>query len=155
MSDATNATPGSAPAPATPAAPAENTLWEGAPSGWQLFWWWVSCILVVTIPIAIWKYLVLRNTKIRLTTQRLITERGVFNRTIEHMELYRVKDWTIEEPFLMRLLDRGTVVLDTDDATSPVIRLEWITGARQFCDLMRPAVEAMRQLKRVRQVELA
>jgi uncharacterized membrane protein YdbT with pleckstrin-like domain len=137
-----------------PASPKEEVqLWKGTPSNWQNFWWWVSCLLVIPIPIAIWKWFVLRNTEITLTNQRLKIRTGVFNKKTEEIELYRVKDWTIEEPFLQRFLNKGSISMETSDRTAPTVRLAWLDGARALGDILRNAVEAIRDRKRVREVD--
>jgi uncharacterized membrane protein YdbT with pleckstrin-like domain len=131
----------------------ERTIWQGTPSNWQNFWWWLSCLLVIPIPFAIWKWLQLRNTEIMLTSQRLRIRTGVFNKQTEDIELYRVKDWTVEEPFLQRMLAKGTVRMETSDRTAPNVALQWIDAPRAFADLLRSAVESIRDRKRVREVD--
>jgi uncharacterized membrane protein YdbT with pleckstrin-like domain len=131
----------------------EKILWQGTPSNWQNFWWWLSCLLVIPIPIAIWKWLALRTTEITLTSQRLRIRTGVLNKQTEDVELYRVKDWTIEEPFLQRMLAKGTVRMETSDRTAPSVVLPWIDGPRTFADHLRSAVEVIRDRKRVREVD--
>ncbi|MGI8605046.1 MAG: PH domain-containing protein [Verrucomicrobiales bacterium] len=139
------------PPPASPGE--EQVLWRGSPSQWQNFWWWLSCLLIIPIPIAIWKWLILINTDIALTNQRLKIRRGVFNKETEEVELYRVKDWTIEEPFLQRMLGKGSVRMETSDRTAPTLTLPWLDDPRRFGDLLRTAVELIRDRKRVREVD--
>ncbi len=33
----------------------ERIEWSGHPSQWQNFWWYLSCLMVLPIPYAIWK----------------------------------------------------------------------------------------------------
>ena len=83
--------------PATPqpsaatGASSETILWEGAPSSWQNFWWWIS---IIGIPVAIWKHVLLKTTRITLTNQRLKVRSGLLNRKMEEIDLYRVKFWS-------------------------------------------------------------
>jgi uncharacterized membrane protein YdbT with pleckstrin-like domain len=128
-------------------------LWQGAPSQWQNFWWWVSCLLVVPIPIAIWKAIVLKNTEITLTNQRLKIRTGVFSKEIEEVELYRVKDWALKEPFIQRILGRGTIQMETSDRTAPQVSLAWVEQASALGDKLRQAVEIARDRKRVREID--
>jgi len=81
---------------------AEQQVWSGTPSQWQNLWAWVSCILVVTIPWALWRALVTKNTRYVLTDQRLKTTVGVFNRITDDLELYRVKDTHFQQTFWQR-----------------------------------------------------
>jgi len=130
---------------------AEKVLWEGTPSSWQNFWWWVS---IIGIPVAIWNHLVLKSTLITLTTQRLKITSGVFNKQREEIELYRVRDWTFHEPFFQRMLGFGTVSIVSSDRTAPEVTYKWIEGARALTEQLRAAVEAVRDRKRVRSLEV-
>lgn len=131
--------------------PPEGILWEGSPSSWQNFWWWFS---IVGIPVAIWKHIVLKTTRITLTSQRLKIRSGFFNRVTEEIELYRVKDWTTSEPLFQRVLGFGSVTVVTSDRTTPEITYRWIKDTRGFTEKLRDAVEAVRDRKRVRTLEV-
>src|SRR5262245_39983518 len=80
----------------------ETTLWSGTPSQWVNFWWFVLCVLVVPIPWAIWKYMLVKTAKYTLTTQRLRFERGILTKTLDEVELYRVKDTQLHQSLLDR-----------------------------------------------------
>lgn len=134
-----------------PTLPNEEVLWEGTPSSWQNFWWWIS---IIGIPVAIVKHIVLKFTKIQLTSQRLIITSGVFNKEREEIELYRVKDWTFREPFLQRLLGFGEVSIVSTDRTSPQVTYGWLKDAKGLSEKLRSAVEITRDRKRVRAFEV-
>lgn len=129
----------------------EVTLWEGSPSSWQNFWWWVS---IIGIPVAIWKHIVLKNTRIQLTNQRLKIYTGVFNKHKEEIELYRVKDWTFSQPFFQRLLGFGEVNIVSSDRTAPNVTFRWLKNAADLTEKLRGSVEAVRDRKRVRALEV-
>ena len=133
---------------------AEAILWEGTPSQWQNFWWYLSCLLVVTIPVAIWKGLAVKNFRITLTRQRLRIRTGIFSKHNEDIELYRIKDWTLNEPFMQRMFKAGSVEVISSDRTAPELQLDWIQGATDFVEQLRQAVEAVRDKKRVREVDM-
>ena len=94
-----------------------------------------------------------RNTIYTLTDQRLKTTRGVFTRTTEDLELYRVRDSRFEQDLAERLLGLGQVVLFTTDETSPEIRLAFIRDAEAVREKIRALVEARRDAKRVRYLD--
>ena len=133
------------------ASPPETVLWEGAPSSWQNFWWWVS---LIGIPVAIWKHIVLKNTRITLTSQRLKIRSGVLNKQTEEIELYRVKDWTFQQPMLQRMLGYGAVMVVSSDRTAPEVTYSWLKDAEGFAEKLRAAVESVRDRKRVRALEV-
>jgi uncharacterized membrane protein YdbT with pleckstrin-like domain len=131
----------------------ERVEWSGHPSQWRNFWWFAACVLLVPIPWAFWQWLQTRNTTYTLTDQRLKTTRGVFTRTTEDLELYRVRDSRFEQDFAERLLGLGQVVLFTTDETSPEIRLTFIKDAEALREKIRTLVEARRDAKRVRYLD--
>jgi hypothetical protein len=129
----------------------EIILWEGAPSSWQNFWWWLS---IVGIPVAIWKHLLLKSTHITLTNQRLKISSGLLNKKMEEIELYRVKDWTHSQPLMQRMLGFGSVTVVSSDRTAPEVTYNWLKDAKEFAEKLRSAVEAVRDRKRVRAIEM-
>ena len=131
----------------------ERIEWSGHPSQWQNLWWFVACVLLVPIPWAVWRWLQVRNTTYTLTDQRLKTTRGVFTRTTEDLELYRVRDNRFEQSFAERLCGLGQVVLFTTDETSPEVRLTFIKDAEAVREKIRTLVEARRDAKRVRYLD--
>ena len=132
----------------------ETVLWQGTPSQWQNFGWWLSCLLVIPLPWAIWKAIVIKNYQITLTRQRLRIRTGVLSKHNEDIELYRVKDWTLGEPFWQRMFGSGEVEVISSDRTAPELQLSWIKGAPAFVEELREAVEAVRDKKRVREVDM-
>lgn len=134
--------------------PDETILWEGSPSQWQHFWWYVACLLILPIPIAIWKSMNTASHRITLTRQRLRIRTGVFSKQNEDVELYRVKDWSLEEPLNQRIFGKGKISLFSSDRSSPELHLQWISKPASFIEALRGAVEAVRDSKRVRELDM-
>jgi uncharacterized membrane protein YdbT with pleckstrin-like domain len=132
----------------------EQPVWCGTPSQWQNLWVWVSCILIVTIPWALWRALVTRNTRYDLTSQRLKTTVGVFNRVTDDLELYRVKDTHFQQTFWQRMVGIGDVVLSTSDTTTPTVVVADIRDAEGLRERIRGLVERRRDAKRVRELDV-
>ena len=118
----------------------EHEVWRGAPSQWQNLGWWAACVLVLPIPFALWRWLVVRNMRYVLTDQRLKSSRGVFNRTTDDLELYRIKDTRFEQSIWQRMVGIGDIELSTSDATSPLVRLANIRKAERPEDCFRSNV---------------
>ena len=142
------------PFPPEPVMNEETIQWRGHPSQWRNFWWFLSCLLVLPIPYAIWKWLETRNTVYTLTDQRLQFTRGVLSKATEDLELYRVRDTKFHQGFIERLLDLGDIVLYTTDASTPVIALSFIQDADGVREIIRRLVEARRDAKRVRSLDI-
>ncbi len=141
--------------PTTQAAPeTEQPVWNGTPSQWQNLGWWLACLLIAPIPLALWHWLVVRNTRYELTDQRLKITRGVFNRTVEDIELYRVKDTRLAQSVWQRMVGIGDVELGTSDHSSPTVKLASLPDAEVVRDQLRGLVERRRDAKRVRELDV-
>ena len=131
----------------------ERVEWTGTPSQMQNLGWFLSCLLLIPIPWAIWRWLVVRNTVFTLTTERLKVRRGVFNRITEDLELYRVRDTKFEQTFWERLFGVGEVILYTTDASTPEVHIPWLKDAELLREAVRKLSEERRDAKRVRTLE--
>jgi uncharacterized membrane protein YdbT with pleckstrin-like domain len=133
---------------------AEQTIWKGSPSAATDFWLNLSCLLVLPIPWALWKWVVRRSHVMEITTERLRITQGIFSKRTDELELYRVRDTTFLQPFILRMCGSGSLQLNTDDATTPVVLLPGIPSDQSLRDQLRKAVEACRDRKRTRVSEL-
>jgi uncharacterized membrane protein YdbT with pleckstrin-like domain len=158
----------------SPPAREETVLWSGHSSQWVHFWWYLFCVLLAVaavvgalftaglslvgliIPLAMWgvRWWMTRTTKYELTSQRLRRTSGILNRTLDELELYRVKDYSVEMPLMMRIFGLGNLRLVTSDATTPVVDIPAIQGAMDVRELLRTAVQAERDRKRVRELDV-
>ena len=137
------------------AASDEKLIWNGGPSQVVNLLWFLSCVLLITIPVAFWKWLVVKTTSYELTSERLRLRHGVLNRSIEQLELYRVRDFRVDQPFWLRLFSRANIVLNTSDQMHPVFLLRAVAGAEALMDQLRTHVEACRVRKGVRDLDVS
>lgn len=135
----------------------EVALWNGSPSQvinmpifllWGLFFW-----LVIPIFIIIWHWLVVKNIKYELTTERLKTRHGVINKKMDELELYRVRDYKFDQPIFLRLFGLGNITLQTSDQATPVVTIRAIGNGEALREQIRTAVEDCRVKKRVREID--
>ena len=131
----------------------ERIEWTGHPSKWQNLGWFSLCLLLIPIPLGIWKWLETRSTTYKLSELRLTFTRGIFTKTTEDLELYRVRDTKYEQNLFERMLGLGKIEVFTTDETSPTIKLAYIEGAEAVREKIRALVEARRDAKRVRYLD--
>jgi uncharacterized membrane protein YdbT with pleckstrin-like domain len=129
----------------------EQTIWTGTSSPVKNFWLFVSCIFIIPIPWAVWAWLKTKNRIYTLTNERLIIRSGVFNVSTETLELYRVRDLQIHEPFWLRLWGLKNLHLCTTDNTTPEILIDYIPSALDLGTKFRQQIEICRQKKGVRE----
>jgi uncharacterized membrane protein YdbT with pleckstrin-like domain len=114
----------------------------------------VAGIALVPVLIGGIKWMQTQCRRYQLTTERLRVRQGVFSRRTDEVELYRVKDYVLVEPFFLRLFGLGNVVVNTHDTTNPTVLLEAIPDASAVRDQIRKHVELCRVQKNVRVAEL-
>jgi uncharacterized membrane protein YdbT with pleckstrin-like domain len=120
-----------------------------------LFNWWAFLLLLpIPIGIAAWKWLELKSRLFEVTTERIRMSRGIFTRRTDELELYRVNDISVVEPFILRTLGLGHVVITTDDTSTPVLTISAIRKVHELREDLRKCVEACRERKRVRVTEM-
>lgn len=133
----------------------DNIIWRGRPSQWLNFGCFVVCgllfWLVVPMFVAWWRWLAIRNTRYELSTDRLFTYSGVLNKKTDELELYRVKDYSQESPFFLRLVGLSNVLLKTSDDSHPYVNIKAISDATSVRQLLRTNVEACRAKSKVRE----
>ncbi len=150
----------------------EEILWKGSPSqllnvGKHL----IALLLVAAIATGgvfvppvwfalplpllwmLWNFLVVRCRVYELTNERLRLYEGVLNQKINELELYRVKDTTMERPFWLRVFGLSTLRLDTSDRSHPKVEIEAVADAVNLRETLRKQVEFWRDRKRVREVD--
>ncbi len=150
----------------------ESVIWKGRPSQLTKIWTYVLAgllavgaivggfffppafaALVIPAVWAGWVWLSVRCRVFELSSQRLRLSEGVFNRRIDEIELYRVKDTVIEQPFWLRLFGLGNLILDTSDRSHPNVNLSAIHEVSDVREQVRKNVEIIRDKKRVREVD--
>ena len=132
----------------------EKEVWQGSPSQWTNFWWYVLCLLVIPIPWAIWKMVSTAKQNYAITTQRLTLETGVFKRELEEIELYRIKDTQLTRTFIQRLLKLGTITVISSDESMPRLEMPWIKTPTEVRQHLRENVELVRRARGVRELDM-
>ena len=137
-----------------PGRAAEETVWTGSASQVQNFWVFFSCLLVIPIPWAFWRCLQVRCRVFRLTTERLLITHGVLNKETETLELYRIRDLRVTQPFWLRLFGLQNIHLVTTDTTTPEVALDYVPASQGLPDHLRRNIEACRVAKGVREIDM-
>lgn len=135
----------------------EEIIWEGTPSQLVNIKCYVLCGIffwtIIPLFVMYWNYLKIKNTKFIITSQRLISKEGVFNKTTEQIELYRIKDIILIEPFLLRIFNLGNITLITSDKTKLNLLLSAMHNPNNMRDTIRNLVEDLRVSKDVKEVD--
>ena len=91
--------------------------------------------------------------KYRFSNQRIFLYEGIFSRTREEIELYRLKDYKIVSPFHLRIFGISNILVYTSDHSTPVFFLFAIKNAEEVTNNLRLFVERNRIKFNVRQFD--
>jgi uncharacterized membrane protein YdbT with pleckstrin-like domain len=92
-------------------------------------------------------------TSFTLTDERLITKEGIFFRRTNNLEIYRVKDITIEEPLLLRIFGLGNIIIDTSDRSTPNIVIDGVAKVGAVLEVIRLCTEKERRKRGARELD--
>jgi uncharacterized membrane protein YdbT with pleckstrin-like domain len=110
-------------------------------------------VLLSPLVYALVQVMLVKAVKYEISSERLKITTGIFSKRTNAMELYRVKDYTLQEPFMYRMFHLGNITILTSDHSTPQIFMRAIPSARQLMDEIRKHVELRRDLKKVREVD--
>jgi uncharacterized membrane protein YdbT with pleckstrin-like domain len=116
----------------------------------QIYLW---AALIIPVVWAIWICLQTRSIRTELTSERIRLEQGILNRKLDDVELYRVKDTSMERPFWYRLFGLSTLIIETSDLSQPRIEIKAVHDGDNLRESLRKQVELLRDKKRVREVD--
>jgi uncharacterized membrane protein YdbT with pleckstrin-like domain len=85
----------------------------------------------------------------KITDQRVQTERGIFSKSVEVLQLWRIEDIQYTQSLLQRLLNEATIKLITSDRTSPTVLISGLTNHRALYEKLLDSVEKRRRENRV------
>lgn len=111
------------------------------------FWLVVPVVYLAVRMLRTWRH------QWTLTDQRLREFRGLIFRDVEELELYRVKDISIQQPPMQALFGRGRVILRTSDQSTPTVILNAIPRPLAVADVLRVCIERCRDAKGVRELD--
>jgi uncharacterized membrane protein YdbT with pleckstrin-like domain len=106
--------------------------------------------------IVLWKWLESMATRYDLLQDRLIVRRGIFMKSLDEIELYRVKDIRLDFSLINQIAGIGSVTVTSSDETTrsaPLI-LRHIEDAQRRREELRLLVDRARQQRRVREIDL-
>ena len=93
-------------------------------------------------------------TKYTLTPSKLVIQTGFLNRREEETRLYRISDISFSQSLGERLGNTGTLVLTSNDVSSPILALEHIKNAKQVREVLSLQIEKARRAAKVRTSEM-
>ena len=124
-----------------------------APGDWGR---WPLGLVAAALLIVLWKWFESLAARYDVCTDRLIVREGIFIKSLDEVELYRVKDVRLDFSLINQMAGIGTITVNSSDETTrgrPLI-LRHVERAAQRREELRRLVEAARQKRRVREIDM-
>ena len=117
----------------------------------------VATLIAAVLTLGLWlivRWFQTLSRTYRITTRRIVVESGVLSKKLEHIDLYRVADYTVDRPFGQRMMGTGNLLLKTFDKTTPELNvLEIKVDVVRLYEQVRAATEADKARRGVRMVD--
>ena len=126
---------------------------RGTLAGWGTL---VLCLVLVGFVIIAVKWLQNLATTYEVTEDRLILHRGILSKSIDEIELYRVKDIRIDFSLIQQWAGIGTITLVSSDETtgSTPFVIPDIEMAKERREQLRELVNTARRRRGVREFDM-
>lgn len=126
---------------------------RGTLAGWATL---ALCLIGVGLIIVLVKWIENLGTTYEISEDRLILRKGIFVKSIDEVEHYRVKDVRLDFTLIAQWANIGTITIASSDETTrdaPLV-IRDVDNAGERRELLRRLVEAARQKRRVRELDV-
>lgn len=126
---------------------------RGTLAGWGTL---LLCLVGVGLIIILIKWIANMAVTYEVTSDRLILHKGILTKSIDEIELYRVKDVRIDFTIINQMADIGTITITSSDETTrdaPLI-IRDVDHARTRREQLRDLVNTARRARGVREFDM-
>lgn len=118
---------------------------------------WPLLLTLLALLIIGWKWLEVMSESFRVTRERIVVRRGIIMKSVDEIELYRVKDVRMDFSLLNQLAGIGTITITSSDETTrnSALSMRYIAHASERREGIRRLVDAARKERGVREIDMA
>jgi len=119
-----------------------------------LAWWLFSYLILLSFVVCIvawYRFLYVRSVEYLVTTEYIRISQGIFFKRIDQLEMYRIKDYVMIQPFSLQLFRLMDLLLKSTDPENPMI---WLRGIPEsaIIDTIRERVQEARKYNNIYEV---
>jgi uncharacterized membrane protein YdbT with pleckstrin-like domain len=117
---------------------------------------WPLLLTAAALVIAAFKWLETMSSLYEVTPERLIVKRGIVMKSIDEIELYRIKDIRMDFSLLNQWAGIGTICMISSDETTRTgeLVLRQVPRAQDRREELRRLVDAARKARGVRELDM-
>jgi uncharacterized membrane protein YdbT with pleckstrin-like domain len=126
---------------------------RGTIAGWATL---ALCLVLVGFVIILVKWIQNLAITYEVTDDRLILHKGIFVKSIDEIELYRVKDVRLDFTLINQWAGIGTITITSSDETTrdaPLV-IRDVEGARERRETLRERINTARKARGVREIDM-
>ena len=127
---------------------------RGTLAGWATL---ALCLVGIGLVVVLIKWIENLAATFEVTEDRLIVRRGIFVKSLDEIELYRVKDIRLDFSLINQWAGIGTITIVSSDETTrqaPLV-IPHVERAAERRETLRDLVDKARQKRRVREIDMA
>ncbi|RYD86351.1 MAG: PH domain-containing protein [Sphingomonadales bacterium] len=132
------------------------TLWSLAQGTLSGALWIAPAAIAAALALILFKWIANLAIAYEVTADRLILHKGILVKSIDEIELYRVKDARIDFTIINQMADLGTITITSSDETTrnaPLV-IRDVLHARARREKLRELVNAARLSRGVREIDM-
>lgn len=125
----------------------------GAAGDWR---GWPLLLTLVAVFMVAWKYLQVMSESFEITQERVIVRRGIIMKSVDEIELYRVKDVRLNYSLLNQIAGIGSITITSSDETTrnEKLAMTHVPHAQERREEIRRLVDAARRERGVREFDI-
>lgn len=109
-----------------------------------------ACLSLGIFFFLFYKYIdILICTKWIVTDEQILIKKGVFSKSVNYIELYRVYDYEEKKTFIQALCKNTTIYIHSGDKSHPILCMYGLKEDNNIIPTIRKRVEKQRKIKSI------
>lgn len=100
----------------------------------------------------VYRYVYMRCIHYHIGSEQFISEHGVFRRSVEYIEIYRIVDFHERQSLMQQLFRLKTVTIFSMDRTTPCMEMKGIRRSIDVVNILRERVEYNKRKKGIYEI---
>jgi len=96
-------------------------------------------VIPIVLVVLLWKIACLKSTRYQVTPDRIEWSRGILNRHVDNIDMFRVIDLKMRRSLLDCILGIGTVICTSKDESDPEFAFVKVRSCRKLYDVIKKA----------------
>lgn len=118
---------------------------------------WPMILTGIAALIMAWKWLQVMSESFEITPERVVVRRGIIMKSVDEIELYRIKDVRLDYSLLNQIAGIGTITIGSSDETTRngKLAMNHIAKAQERREEIRRLVDIARRERGVREFDMS